>query len=135
MLSIFTASTGPSALTGLPVNGSSSGPLGRVGVGLGVGRGVTLGRGESVTAAAGRAGAGSLAGLRATVTDTAVTAARPRAVAAVRRGCRDTACRSRPVVPRGPFIGPPSVVPLPGLPSPRNGKRETGRSQPLQQNP
>src|ERR1700704_6052858 len=117
MLSIFTASTGRSALTGfagdrggtgrsalagLPVNGSSSGPLGRVGVG--VGRGVTLGRGESAIAAAGRAGAGSLAGLRARGPDPAVPAARPRAVAAVRRGCRDTACRSRLVVPRGPLI-------------------------------
>ena len=39
MLSIFTASTGPSARTGSPVNGSSSGPVG-VGLADGLGAGV-----------------------------------------------------------------------------------------------
>ena len=118
MLSIFTASTGPSDLTGSPVNGSSSGP---VGVGCGVG----LGRGATVAAATDRAGGGAPPDVRARVTDSAVIAATPAPAAAVSSRCRDTHCRSLPAAPRGPLIGPPSVVPVSGLPSPRNGKRKS----------
>src|SRR5690348_5446814 len=112
MLSIFTASTRPSDLTGLPVNGSSSGPRGFVGVGCGV----TLGRGATVAAAIDRSGAGWPPGMRAKVRDSAVAAATPSPVAAVMRGCRDTACRSRPIVPFGQLMGSPSVVRVSWLP-------------------
>src|ERR1700739_4976947 len=113
MLSIFTASTGPSALTGSPVNGSSSGPL--------AGAGAALGRaGDGAGVAAVLAGAGAAPDVQA-VTASTVIAARPRPMTPAR-------CR-RGVTLRGPRIGPPFIAPVPGLPGPRNAKRETRGNQ------
>src|ERR1700733_8621856 len=83
MLSILTASTGPSDLTGSPVKGSSSGPVG-------VGRGAGLGGGAGAVATAGRAGAGAAPDERARGTGSAMIAARPAPAVAAGTGCRDT---------------------------------------------
>ena len=72
MLSIFTASTGPRALTGSPVNGSSSGPFGGVGAG--------------VVEGAGRAGVVLAPDVQPATANDAPTAVRPSPTAAV--NCR-----------------------------------------------
>ena len=100
MLSIFTASTGPSDLTGSPVNGSSSGPRCAVGVGLGVGVGVTCVR-SGAAATASLDGAG-LPLERDGQGDAERGRPPPRRwrPRRSRRGCRAT-CRRSPLVPRG----------------------------------
>src|SRR5579863_7621628 len=99
MLSIFTASTGRRALTGSPVNGSSSGPGGggSGGVVEGADRGATVGR----------AGAGLVADPQSATANDVPTTVRPRPTAPV--NCRRVTCRNRPVVSRGPAIGLSSI--------------------------
>src|SRR5580698_2103435 len=74
MLSIFTASTRPSDLTGSPVNGSTNW-VGRCTVGVGEGEGVGVGRGGGV--ARGLVGAAEPASAAISATATTTAAAPP----------------------------------------------------------
>src|ERR1700735_914909 len=80
MLSIFTASTGPSRETRSPVKGDRSGPGG-----LGAGAGVATGLGGATAAGRGVTGPGALTSRKAPAPAMTANAAQPAQITVVRR--------------------------------------------------